>query len=115
MEKRFKVGETVIALSDHPSGLKSQPRKKGHKYIVNAVSYCVGCGRQAINIGPTIPAKHNSFISCVCGSEQPHKGLHWTHSKHFARPEELESEMRSAVEEENYEHASVLRDLINQQ
>lgn len=112
MEKRFKVGETVIALNN-PSSELGQPRKKGQQYIVNAVIYCCSCGIQSINIGPK--TRNGSLFSCGCGSKQPHWGLHWTVSEYFARPEELEAEMQSAVEEENYEHAAVLRDLINQQ
>lgn len=113
MEKRFKVGETVIALSD-PSGPRGQPRKKGGKYIVQATSYCCGCGEQVINIGPKVYGSiWSQYVGCRCGSKQPHNGLGWTRSTHFARPEELEAEMQEAVESETYEHAAILRDLMN--
>ncbi len=110
MNKLFKAGETLIALSD-PLNNQCQPRRKGHTYIVQEVSYCSGCGAQLINIGGKSQATSGSF-GCKCGNKQNAKGLSWTYSIHFARPKDLDLEIAIAVKQENYELAGELRKVL---
>ncbi len=105
---KFEVGDEVIALKSN-TGNGSQPRTKGDIYIVKAVSYCSINGRQAINVGPTT---NRVNLKCDCGRSHPTDGLHWTFSSLFIKREDLEAKMDEAVEEEDYELASTLRDLI---
>lgn len=106
----FKVGDKVIALTN-PSSEGSQPRIKGEIYCVNAVSYCGGCGKQRINIGYYISHNNTGYIDCSsCNYSQPNNGLCFTDIKHFSKVDN--KALENAVEEENYELASVLRDLL---
>lgn len=108
MENKFKIGEEVIALT-HPVNEQCQPRVKGKIYIVKDIHYCSKCGQQSINIGPM---SKSPLIDCDCGVKNQLCGyLHFTFSKYFIRPQELQSQLEQAVEEENYEFAATLRDI----
>jgi hypothetical protein len=107
---KFKIGERVIALTDplHP---KSQPRVKGQLYTVLDVNYCFKCGVQAINI--TTISTPNPYYYCECGQDSiPNRNKYWTLSRFFAKPEELSDELDKCLEEENYEQACIIRDLL---
>lgn len=106
--KKFKIGDKVVALTN-PQDNMSQPRVKGHIYTVEAILYCNGCGVQTINIGE----RTNSYIlRCNCGTENQSKGLYWTESKHFAKLDNLEEELKDIIENEDYEFARVLSEII---
>jgi hypothetical protein len=115
MEKRFKIGDKVVSLTN-PATEGSQPRVKGKTYNVKAVQYCSGCGAQVINLGYHLPIpnstiRYSDYSDCVCGKEVLNEGLFWTLSKFFARADDLESAIEEAVENEDYETAATLRDL----
>jgi len=103
---RHKIGDNVVALTD-PENEECQPRKKGHVYTVFDVAYCPKCGVQEINIGPHT---NSAYTLCDCGGRHDTRGLFWTHSCLFAPIDE--ATMQSAIEEENYELAAILRDLM---
>lgn len=85
----------------------------GNRYIVNAVKYCSECGVQTINVSGSVSSGVSDVtVQCGCGSSQPSKGLWWTNSRYFIRPIELTSKLRECVENEDYETASELRDII---
>jgi hypothetical protein len=110
MEKRFKIGDKVVSLTN-PTREGSQPRVKGKTYNVQAVQYCSGCGVQVINLGYRLPNNTMRYSDCICGKEIFNEGLFWTLSKFFARADDLESAIEEAVENEDYETAATLRDL----
>lgn len=115
MERRFKIGDKVVALTN-PLSEGSQPRVKGKTYNVQAVRYCSGCGVQVINLGYHLPIPNNhiqysEYSDCVCGKEALNEGLFWTLSKYFAKVDDLETAIEEAVQNEDYETAAVLRDL----
>jgi len=111
MEKRFKIGDKVVSLTN-PATEGSQPRVKGKTYNVKAVQYCSGCGTQNINLGYGLPPnKFSNYGDCTCGKEALNEGLYWTLSKYFARVDDLDTAIEEAVENEDYETAATLRDL----
>lgn len=109
----FKIGEKVIALTN-PRDPNSQPRVKGQLYEVLDVLYCSKCGEQLINI--TTIQTHSPTFYCECGQRRiPNHNKYWTYSRFFAKPEELQSELDRAIEEENYEEAITIRDILGEQ
>jgi hypothetical protein len=110
MERRFQLGDKVVALTGHRNE-KGQPRVKGKIYAVHAIQYCPACGEQKINLGISAPINTSSIIICTCNKKRPNEGLYWTSSKFFAKVDDLESALEEAVENEDYELAAMLRDL----
>lgn len=107
-DKRFSVGETVIALKT-TSVARAQPVVKGNKYTVNAIRYCSKCGKQMINVAGSSGIQ---TVECGCGEVGDAGNLWYTDVKYFARPQDLLAEIESAVEIEDYETAATLTDLI---
>ena len=107
--KIFKKGEKVIALTN-PLNSRSQPRVKGQLYTVLNVLYCSYCGIQFINICDKFTKAPK--LECLCNAKVYHHGKMWTASEHFSRPEELSDELDKFLEEEKYEEACIIRDLI---
>jgi hypothetical protein len=110
MEKRFKIGDKVVSLTN-PATEGSQPRVKGKTYNVKAIQYCSGCGEQVINLGYHLPDDVSNYSDCNCGKEVFNEGLYWTLSKYFARVDDLDTAIEEAVQNEDYETAATLRDL----
>lgn len=111
--KRFQIGDKIIALSDSVSA-SSQIRKKGKIYEVTGIQYCSSCGIQTINID----FQKNIFLGtytqercfyCKGISKPSEMGL--TISREFAKIDDINQELEKAVENEDYELASLLRDL----
>lgn len=102
---KLKVGDRVIALTN-PKNERCQSRVKGNLYIVQAVSYCSGCGKQRINIGQRTSS--SSDVKCNCGTCQPSNGLFWTATRHFALLKE--QTLEQLIESEEFELACVVRD-----
>jgi hypothetical protein len=109
MNRNFKVGEEAIALSTASS--PNQPRKKGRSYIVTNTMFCSTDGNQLINIDSTEHIGKSGHISCGCGKRHHGNGLAWTYANKFVHPDDIEERMNQAVNEEDYELASDLRDL----
>lgn len=107
MRKEFKIGDKVIALTN-PADWNCQQRKKGQIYSVEAVLYCSNCGHQRINIGGKANGNTGNVVCADCGNAQSHNSLGWTHSKFFAKVDEIGDLLNKALEEENYELCSVL-------
>lgn len=105
--KRFNIGDKVIALTD-PRNELSQPRVKGKMYIVVSLMYCQKCGDQMISLGVK---SVNGRLLCDCGCAQENDGFFYTRSTNFAKVDEFDQEIAEAVSDENYELASLLRDL----
>lgn len=105
---RFKVGDNIVALTN-PDNSTCQPRIKGNEYKVMASQYCMGCGIQMINVTGGL----NPFdtVICDCGNIQPSQGLWLTYSKHFIKKEDMQEVFETALQEEDYELAGLLRDL----
>lgn len=107
---RFSIGERVVALTN-PSEKYSQPRIKGKTYTVLAVKYCVGCGIQDINVAGNSSIDFTHEI-CGCGLRTiAEDNMWWTSSNNFARLTDLEAELKTAVENEDYETAAMIRDI----
>ncbi len=110
-DQNFNIGDKVIALTN-PLDQYCQPRKKGNKYIINGLLYCCKCGHQMINIGKKINRTiMNDTIECFCGNTQNADGNFWTSNKHFIKADNIDQAIEQCVEVEDYEFASVLRDL----
>ena len=109
MEIRFKIGDKVVALTN-PKSEKCQPRIKGEVYVVNDIKYCSVCGVQCINIGH-FQMSSSGRLLCGCGHADDNRGLAWTGSMFFAKVDECEDALELAIENEDYELASILRDL----
>ena len=107
--KIHSIGDIVIALTTQKND-KSQVRVKGNEYAVQDVAYCPKCGSQSINIG-TSTVKSN-ILKCTrpCGVLRDNLGLAWTNSNLFVKREDFQEVWDEALEEENYELASILRD-----
>jgi hypothetical protein len=112
MEKRFKIGDKVVALTS-PKTEMCQPRVKGKIYTAHAIRYCPGCGEQKINLGIITPTDTSNLTACGCGKKYQNEGLHWTLSRYFAKADNLETAIEEALENEDYESAATLRDLNN--
>jgi hypothetical protein len=110
MGKRFKIGDEVVALNN-PKNKYGQPRIKGDTYIVKAIMYCSGCGKQVINLGASLPDKLSDYLECTCGKLTNNERLYWTNSEYFAKLDELEEALEEALENEDYDTAIILRDL----
>lgn len=109
---RFQIGDKVVALKAHES-ISSQPRIKGNVYTVKDIMYCGRCGHQNINLGWPKPPHISNNVTCgECRGSSPNRGLEWTNSKYFAKLDDLDAALQEAVENEDYETASLLRDLM---
>lgn len=112
--ENFKIGETVIALNStkrYGNGyVDHHPREKGKTYVIKDVCYCSKCGQQNVNVG--YKWRSADLMNCDCGNSQNDYGLGWSESFNFIRPSELKQKIAEAVEQENYEEAAELRDLI---
>lgn len=106
--KIFKPGDKVIALTN-PKNAFSQPRVKGKIYTVEAIYFCSGCGNQMVNLG--FKTKNSKIFCGPCDNMQSSKGLCWTRSEHFSKVDDFEESLKEALENEDYEMASLLRDL----
>jgi hypothetical protein len=109
---RHKIGDRVVALTN-PMDDDCQPRIKGHVYVVEAICYCAKCGKQAINIGQHIDeSRYNDETECDCGySTKENDWLFYTDSELFAKVDDIEETLTEAINNEDYELASMLRDL----
>ena len=111
MEQRFKVGDKVIAL-DTNAGEGKQPRTAGHSYTVADMKFCAKCGIQTISLAGS-PVSFTGVSRCSCDNRTPTTKM-WTFSKLFVLddPTEIVRAIEEAVEEEDYELASILRDVL---
>jgi hypothetical protein len=109
----FQIGEKVISLTNAYDEL-SQPRIKGNLYLVKDILYCIKCGEQSINVGPKLNLDiFLDYTDCKCGVDNlPCFGLHWTDSVNFIRPEHLEGLMLEKANEEDYESAAEIKEMI---
>lgn len=111
MEQRFKVGDKVIALSSS-TRISQQPRVIGEKYVVADVRFCRSCGKQTISLQDS-PLSVHQRSQCGCGQNEKSTKM-WSYSSLFIldNPKELAIALEEAVKEENYELASILRDVL---
>ena len=110
MKQEFGISDKAIALST--ATRPSQPRKKGRYYTVTGVFYCSTTGEQMINIDYC--KSKSRTLKCGCGKRHNTKdNLAYTYSNRFVKPENLEALMKESIAEEDYETASLCRDLIN--
>lgn len=106
----FKVGEEVIALVTNTED-GCQHKYKGKLYKVLFVRYCGGCGEQLINIGGYSNG-NSGYLTHCCGFRQASNNIPFTNSTLFIRPEHLEDLMIERVNEENYEGAAEIKEMI---
>jgi hypothetical protein len=107
---KFKIGDRVVALTN-PKHEHSQPRIKGKIYTVQDILYCSNCGIQLINISGLCDF---NYLLCECGSRCENYKQHWTTYKHFAKVDDLSSALEEAIENEDYELASMLNELMKE-
>ena len=105
---RHNIGDKVVALDNTPNE-NAQFRVKGNVYIVQDISYCRKCGQQTINIGQTTTNKHTNCYECKTDSESYNK--FWTLSYKFIKVDDIEEILTEAINNEDYELASTLRDV----
>ena len=108
---KFNIGDKVVALTTSENPPHTQPRVKGQIYTVCDIMFCSGCGVQMVNTGVSLPPTVLSNVVCDCGNVQPNRGLYFSYSKHYAKIDDLEEELEEAVHNEDYELASILRDV----
>lgn len=104
---RHNIGDKVVALSSN-NKYHCQNRQAGKIYTVLDTIYCIKCGIQSINIGQYTS---NELVECLCGGVQHAEGKRWTDSHFFAPLQEIDNMMASAIEEENYEIAQILKEI----
>lgn len=108
----FQIGEEVIALNN-PIGSSNQPRIKGQKYTILDINYCSRCGVQSINVSGKLSNEMDPDIYfCTCGISFHPRGLWWTRSTFFIRPEDIPAAIEAAEQVEDYETCITLRDLV---
>lgn len=114
MKKDFIIGDSVIALSS--ANRPNQPRIKGNEYTVTDIFYCSTTGEQMININNTPSVgKKKDYIKCGCGKLHfTGMPLAYTYSKRFVLndPEAIQNELATALDNEDYETAIIIRDII---
>jgi len=110
MNQNFKIGDSVIALStgERPA----QPRIKGNEYVVTDIFYCSTDGKQMVNIDNT-PAV-SAYLNCGCKKRHHSGGKAFTYSSQFVLndPKAINNRLEEALDEEDYETAVIIRDLI---
>ena len=102
MNNIFKIGESAIALTSSFHPLQQQ-RRKGKIYKIAAVSYCINCGTQRVNIGEAADSDYNT--ECDCGKEQDCRGLKWTYSNLFVKPSEISATEKEINKKNKEEYA----------
>jgi hypothetical protein len=105
---RHYIGDKVVALTNPATDI-SQFRVKGQIYEVMDAAYCPKCGKQAINIGQKTSL--TKTICNTCGTLRDNYGLYWTGSELFVKVDDIEELLTEAINDEDYELASTLRDL----
>jgi hypothetical protein len=106
--RRFKIGQDVIALNTGGGNIE---RIKGKIYNISDILYCGGCGKQFLNFGQV--QNIAKIGTCRCGVDTPSRDKFWTVSNNYAPLDDLDSLLKKSLEEEDYEFAALLRDLIN--
>jgi hypothetical protein len=112
MKNEFTFGDSVIALSS--GSVPNQPREKGKEYTVTDIMYCSSNGEQLININNTRSSGSSGYMTCGCGKKHHTQGLAFTYSKCFVLndPNAIQEKLEHALDEEDYETAIVIRDVI---
>jgi hypothetical protein len=124
-EQKFSIGDIVICIDDRPFGNSIPPPliyKKKYKILDIFITSC--CKEMGFDVGLN---NTYSYTKCYCHIEMkfPGKGIHWASSKRFrkATPEEakvyyqeqeqeIKDKIQQAVEEENFEEAQKLQELL---
>lgn len=107
---KFEIGDYAVSLTT-PHNELSQPRERQQVYRVLDVKNCK-CGGQSINISSVKPQQ--STVKCGCDRVMVNDGKHWTSSLYFQKVSEtaVMNTKDLAVENEDYEKAAYLRDLL---
>ena len=108
---RHTIGDEIISLITTTDS-RCQQVVKGHSYIVRAVTYCPHCGLQSVNLGEESNSSQYECFSCrvPCDSHD----LMWTRSKYFVTKKDAELGLASAIKDEEYDVAILLRDILNE-
>ncbi len=108
---RFKVGQDVVALSNSKSDSNIK-RVKGVVYNIKDVFFCNKCGVQYLNFGEVTSSKDGWCP--LCNTPLGLQGKFWVINRHYAPLDEktLEEMLEKAVDDEDYELAASLRDMI---
>lgn len=112
MKNEFNYGDSVIALNSATS--PNQPRTKGKTYTVTDIMFCSTTGEQLININNTKSVGKSGYMQCGCGKKHHSGGIAFTYSKNFVLndPNAIQSKLEYALDEEDYETAIIIRDMI---
>jgi hypothetical protein len=110
MKRQFKIGDKIVSLVD---GTETRV-KKGDRFNVLDIMYCSKCGTQIVDIGFK-EATYLKSLKCLCHNINliNYNNTKWCDNKYFIHEDDLECELVEAVENEDYEFAQVLKDIIN--
>jgi hypothetical protein len=112
MKQEFSLAESVIALSS--ASIPNQARTKGNTYIVTDIMYCSTTGEQLINIDNSIACGKSGYMTCGCGKKHLIGNKAYSYSSNFVSntPEAIQNRLEEALNEEDYEVAILIRDII---
>jgi len=99
----FKVGQKVVVINVSPSPAQQQmkcvvviPLKLGQIFTIKAISYCIECGMQNVDIGfVSIRQK----VICSCGYAHRSNNTYWFGAYRFALIIETEEKSTSYIED----------------
>ena len=112
MKQEFSLTESVIALSSASN--PNQARTRGNTYTVTDIMYCSTTGEQLINIDNSMACGKSGYMTCGCGKKHLVGNKAYSYSSNFVsnNPEAIQSRLEEALDEEDYEIAIVIRDVI---
>ena len=112
MKQEFSLGESVVALSS--AGKPNQVRTRGDVYSVTDIIYCSTTGEQLININNSQACGKSGYMTCGCGKKHLVGDKAYTYSTKFVSntPEAIQSRLEQALDDEDYDVAIVIRDVI---
>jgi hypothetical protein len=112
MESKYKVGDKVVAVTGNDG--KYTKRVIGKVYTVTMVAGCMSCNTEYLCLSDIQLPKSYNLTCASCKESSFRSNRMWHRSIHFTSADNLEEQLRIALEQENYELAATLRDKMKQ-
>lgn len=117
----WKPGDKALCvkIGGPNDGSEYPPLRLNYEYVVNKVAICGECGAIALDVGLSL--SNNTMekglgVKCECGAmHSPKTGIHWCAHWRFVKKDDrtIEEQIEEAVEKEDYELATKLRNQSN--
>jgi len=121
MENKWKPGDIAICIKTNSLDAKPgqhPPLRLHAEYVVNKVRQCE-CGEDSLDVGLGL-GSNSPGVQCSCGAiSSPASGIWWCSARRFVKKqsatesaeseEKLEKQLQTAIENEDYEQASILK------